>query len=231
MCIPGRRVAFADGHTWEYAVVMTPQPGRGARGDRGRARRRGGAAGALPRRTSRRRGRPSSPASPGPSSAAGPPRTGATRCTSPGRAGSGRFAVIDRLAGRHEADAYTMPVIGVREAWTFGGAPQGKAHPWVVDVLLPSGMEPGEGAGLVRREDRGVRAGAVRLRLGRGPAAGRGHRRSPSSTTAGSRPVGGGRLGRRGLDARRDQGRGRDADRKGARAGRHTGGRRSSSAR
>src|SRR5262252_2201109 len=27
MCIPGRRVAFADGRTWEYAVVLTPQPG------------------------------------------------------------------------------------------------------------------------------------------------------------------------------------------------------------
>jgi hypothetical protein len=52
------------------------------------------------------------------------------------------FAVIDRLASRHEADAYTMPVIGVREAWMFGGAPSlgGKAHPWVVDVLLPPGV-------------------------------------------------------------------------------------------
>src|SRR5437763_692210 len=27
VCIPGRRVAFADGRTWEKAVVLTPQPG------------------------------------------------------------------------------------------------------------------------------------------------------------------------------------------------------------
>jgi hypothetical protein len=33
-----------------------------------------------------------------------------------------------------------MPVVGVREAWMFGGAPMGKAHPWVVDILVPEGM-------------------------------------------------------------------------------------------
>src|SRR5262249_43922440 len=38
-----------------------------------------------------------------------------------------------------EPDAFTMPVLGVSEAWAFGGAPEGSTHPRVIDVLLPRG--------------------------------------------------------------------------------------------
>ena len=34
-----------------------------------------------------------------------------------------------------------MPVVGMREAFAFGGAPSGEAHPRVVDVLLPPGTD------------------------------------------------------------------------------------------
>jgi hypothetical protein len=50
------------------------------------------------------------------------------------------FSVVDRVArGKPAADAFTMPVLPVAEAWAFGGAPEGDAHPQVVDVLLPRG--------------------------------------------------------------------------------------------
>jgi hypothetical protein len=51
------------------------------------------------------------------------------------------FNVPDRILGRAEHDAFTMPVLGVREAWAFGGAPAGNVHPRVVDVLLPPGVD------------------------------------------------------------------------------------------
>jgi len=51
------------------------------------------------------------------------------------------FSLTNRLKGGAEADAYTMPVLGTREAWAFGGAPDGEAHPRVVDVILPAGVD------------------------------------------------------------------------------------------
>ena len=38
-------------------------------------------------------------------------------------------------------NAFTMPVLSVREAFAFGGAPEGNLHPRVVDVLLPPGVD------------------------------------------------------------------------------------------
>lgn len=139
-CIPGRRVAFADGHTWEYAVVLTPQPGPA----------RSVTEGVLGSEAARRVLFPQNLQTQGktiiarvPASFFGgrPTRDWGYSVHISGARWERTFAVIDRLAGRHEADAYTMPVIGVREAWMFGGAPQGKAHPWVVDVLLPAGVD------------------------------------------------------------------------------------------
>ncbi len=140
MCIPGRRVAFADGHTWEYAVVMTPQPGEA----------RAVTEGVLGAEAARRVLFPQNLQTQGKTIIARipwaffggrPTKDWGYSVHVSGARWERTFAVIDRLASRHEADAYTMPVIGVREAWMFGGAPQGKAHPWVVDVLLPSGMD------------------------------------------------------------------------------------------
>jgi hypothetical protein len=51
------------------------------------------------------------------------------------------FEAVDRLRGKQEANAFTMPVLSVRQAWAFGGAPMGSAHPRVVDVMLPPSVD------------------------------------------------------------------------------------------
>jgi hypothetical protein len=139
VCIPGRRVAFAGGRTWEVAVVLTPQPGparevtQGALGE--------GADRIYFPRDLHTRGRTVIARVPV-SFLGGPPRKdwGYSVQVS-GARWERSFTAVDRLVGRHEVDAYTMPVIGVREAWAFGGAPSGTAHPRVVDVLLPAGVD------------------------------------------------------------------------------------------
>ncbi|HVP60369.1 MAG TPA: glucodextranase DOMON-like domain-containing protein [Myxococcaceae bacterium] len=139
MCIPGRRVAFADGHTWEYAVVLTPQPGAARAVTEGvfgpEASRR-----VLFPQNLQTQGKTIIARIPWSFFGARPTKDWGWSVQISGARWERTFAVVDRLAGRHEADAYTMPVIGVREAWMFGGASQGKAHPWVVDVLLPPGV-------------------------------------------------------------------------------------------
>ena len=141
ICIPGRRVAFADGRTWEYAVVLTPQP----------AAARAVTESVFPGDAFRRVLFPTNLQTQGktiiariPWSFFGgrPTKEWGYSVHVSGARWERSFSVVDRLAGRHETDAYTMPVIGVREAWMFGGAPtsNGKAHPWVVDILVPAGM-------------------------------------------------------------------------------------------
>lgn len=139
MCIPGRRVAFADGQTWEYAVVMTPQPGPARAVTES-------ALGAVARHVLfpenlQSRGRTITARVPWTFFGGRPTKDWGYSVHVSGARWERSFAVIDRIAGRHEPDAYTMPVLGVRESWTFGGGPQGKAHPWVVDVLLPADVE------------------------------------------------------------------------------------------
>lgn len=144
MCIPGRRVAFADGRTWEYAVVLTPQPGAA----------RAITEGVFGSEASRRvlfptnlqtQGRTIIARLPWTFFGGRPTKEWGFSVHVSGARWERSFAVVDRLASRHEDDAYTMPVIGVREAWTFGGAKSnGKAHPFVVDVLLPPGESQAE---------------------------------------------------------------------------------------
>lgn len=139
MCIPGRRVAFADGQTWEYAVVLTPQPGPAravTEGVLGQVARRVVFADHL-----QTQGRTITARVPWTFFGGRPTKDWGYSVHVSGSRWERTFAVVNRIAGRHEPDAYTMPVLGVREAWTFGGAPQGKANPWVVDVLLPPGVE------------------------------------------------------------------------------------------
>jgi hypothetical protein len=51
------------------------------------------------------------------------------------------FTLAERVArGAPEPDAFTMAVLPLVEAWAFGGAPDGSAHPRVIDVLLPRGV-------------------------------------------------------------------------------------------
>jgi len=139
-CIPGRRVAFAGNRTWKAAVVVTPQPGpvrtvlQDALGaDAGRvtvaeqvqARGRtvvvrvpAAALGGLPR-----------------------PSWGYSVQVS-GARWERSYDGQDRVRETREPDAYTMPVTTVREAFAFGGAPAAsRAHPRVVDVLLPVGID------------------------------------------------------------------------------------------
>jgi carbohydrate-binding DOMON domain-containing protein len=141
MCIPGRRVAFADGQTWEYAVVLTPQPGPAravTEGMLGEAAKR-----VLFATSLQTQGRTIIARIPKSFFNGSSPKGWGYSVHISGARWERSFSVVDRLAGRHESDAYTMPVIGVREAWAFGGAPEpyGKAHPFVVDVLLPPGVE------------------------------------------------------------------------------------------
>jgi hypothetical protein len=139
-CIPGRRVAFAHGRTWEAAVVLTPQPGpaedvtRAALGEAGRR--------VFFPRDLQTQGRTVIARVPV-AALGGPPRSswGYSVHVS-GARWERSFAAAARVAGsRPEPDAFTMPVIPIREAWAFGGAPAGEAHPRVVDVLLPRGAD------------------------------------------------------------------------------------------
>lgn len=140
-CIPGRRVAFADGRTWEAAVVLTPQPGLARSVTRealGRAADRVVFAEGLTVR-----GRTLTARVPA-ALLGGPPRPdwGYSVHVS-GARWEPSYAVTSRLRGAHEPDAFTMPVLTTPEAFAFGGAPVGEAHPRVVDVLLPAGVDQG----------------------------------------------------------------------------------------
>ena len=138
-CIPGRRVAFANGRRWEAAVVLTPQPAAARAAVKE-------ALGAIARRVLfpdrvEVRGRTLVVRVPA-AALGGTPRKGwGWSVHVSGARWERSYALSDRLRGRREADAFTMPVLGVREAWAFGGAPAGEAHPRVVDVLLPPGAD------------------------------------------------------------------------------------------
>ena len=137
VCIPGRRVAFADGRTWKSAVVLTPQPGPA----------RGIAADALAKAAShvvfpdglQIRGR--TVIARVPAMALGGPlrKEWGYSVHVSGADWDRSFGVTDRVRGTREANAFTMPVLPVPERWAFGGAPEGSAHPRVLDVLLPAG--------------------------------------------------------------------------------------------
>jgi carbohydrate-binding DOMON domain-containing protein len=138
-CIPGRRVAFAGGRTWESAVVFTPQPGAA------RAITQEALGGAADRVIFvdglQVRGRTVIARVPA-ALLGGPPRpTWGYSLHLSGAAWERTFALTSRLRGTRQADAFTMPVLTTPEAWAFGGGAMGEAHPRVVDVLLPQGAD------------------------------------------------------------------------------------------
>lgn len=138
-CIPGRRVAFADGRTWKAAVVLTPQPAaaRAATGE---------ALGAVAERVIfvervLARGRTLQARIPA-AALGGTPRPEWGWAVMVSGAAWGRsFALQASLTGKGEPDAFTLPVLEVPERWAFGGAPPGDLHPRVLDVLLPAGAD------------------------------------------------------------------------------------------
>jgi hypothetical protein len=137
--IPGRRVKLGGGRTWEHAIVMTPQPGaaraviEGAMGDAARR--------VLVVNRVQTRGRTLVVKIPAAALGGPPQKTWGWSVHVSGAKWERSFALTNRLRSTQEDDAFTMPVRPVREAWAFGGAPPGDAHPRVIDVLLPKGAD------------------------------------------------------------------------------------------
>jgi hypothetical protein len=139
-CIPGRRVAFEEGRTWKAAVVLTPQPGP-ARGVTSDAMDKSAAAHVLFPQDLVTSGR-TVIARVRSAVFGGPPLPQwAYSVQVSGAQWERSFTVTDRLRGTREPNAFTMPVLPISELWAFGGAPEGRLHPRVVDVLLPPGMD------------------------------------------------------------------------------------------
>ena len=63
---------------------------------------------------------------------------------SSGSAWEGNLTVVNRLTGTASADALTMPVSTTAERWEFGGAPLGRFHPQVIDIIVPNGVSQRE---------------------------------------------------------------------------------------
>jgi carbohydrate-binding DOMON domain-containing protein len=138
VCVPGRRVRFTEGRTWKVAVVLTPQPGpaRGVTED---------ALGEVAKhvlfpKNLQAHGRTVTARVPV-SAFGGPPnKSWGYSVHVSGARWERSFSVADRVfRDKPQPDAFTMPVVGVAEAWAFGGAPDGAGYPFVVDVLLPRG--------------------------------------------------------------------------------------------
>ena len=137
--IPGRRIAFADGRTWKRAVVLTPQPGL-ARGMLEAAFGRD-AAHVLFVEGLHSRGRTVIARVPVLALGGVPKRSWGWSVQVSGARWDRSFSIVDRVRGTREADCLTLPVLTLPDSWAFGGAPAGEAHPRVVDVLLPPGID------------------------------------------------------------------------------------------
>ena len=138
-CVPGRRVAFEAGRTWKRAVILTPQPGlaRAVTADAlpGPARSM-----LFPERL-QLRGRTLIARIPADELGGLPTAAWGYSVHVSGATWERSLKVIDRLTGRLEADAFTMPILSLREAFAFGGAPESDAFPRVIDVLLAPGQD------------------------------------------------------------------------------------------
>lgn len=138
-CIPGRRIGFANGRTWKAAIVLSPRPG--AARDVVEASMGPAASRVLVARQITSRGRTLVARVPV-AFLGGPPREDwGWSVQVSGARWERTYQVVDRIRGTREQDALTMDVATTREAWAFGGAPSGSAHPRVVDVLLPPGVD------------------------------------------------------------------------------------------
>jgi hypothetical protein len=141
--IPGRRVRFEEGRTWKAAVILTPQP----------VPARAITAAVFGEDAMRHvvfsesldvRGRVVTVRVPDWYFGGPPRREWAYSVHVSGATWERSFSALDLIRSGKEANAFTMPVVGMREAWAFGGAPSGEAHPRVVDVLLLPGTDQKE---------------------------------------------------------------------------------------
>ena len=139
-CIPGRRVAFADGRTWEAAVVLTPQPGPARAVVEGVLGQAAAAHVILPQGI-QARGRTLTARVPALLLGGMPRPDWGYSVQVSGARWERSFAVVDRVRGNLQANAFTMDVQRIPDTWAFGGAPEGDAHPRVIDVLLPPGVD------------------------------------------------------------------------------------------
>jgi hypothetical protein len=139
-CIPGRRVAFAGGRTWETAIVLTPQPG---------PTRAALEAVLGPQVASHvvvpdvvdARARTVSVRVPVLALGSRPTRSWGYSVQLSGARWERTFQVVDRIRGSLDANAFTMEVAPVPDTWIFGGGPEGSQHPRLLDVILPPGVE------------------------------------------------------------------------------------------
>ena len=139
-CIPGRRVTFADGRTWKAAVVLTPQPVP-ARDITAKALGVEAASKITFAEGLVVHGRTVSARVPAYAVGGEPQRTWGYSVHVSGASWERSFSALELIKGGAELNAFTMPVVGMRTAWAFGGAPWGEAHPRVIDVLLPPGAD------------------------------------------------------------------------------------------
>ncbi len=138
-CVPGRRVAFEAGRTWKRAVILTPQPGL-ARAVTADALPVAARSMLFPERV-QLRGRTLIARVPADELGGLPTAAWGYSVHVSGATWERSLKVIDRLTGRLEADAFTMPILSLREAFAFGGAPESDAFPRVIDVLLAPGQD------------------------------------------------------------------------------------------
>lgn len=137
--LPGRRIRFADGRTWKRAVVLTPQPGptRSVVEEALHA----GAAHVFFAEALQQRGRTLIVRVPVLALGGVPRRDWGYSVQVSGARWDRSFGLADRISGTRALDAFTLPVVSVPEPYAFGGAPEGNAHPRVLDVLLPPGVD------------------------------------------------------------------------------------------
>jgi hypothetical protein len=138
-CIPGRRVAFADGRGWKRAIVLSPQPSATASVVES-ALKSNASAVAFPGPLTNR-GKTVIARVPIAFFGAKPTKDWGWSVQLSGAAWERNFSVANRLTGTAQPDALTMPVSTTAERWEFGGAPLGRFHPQVIDVIVPPGLD------------------------------------------------------------------------------------------
>lgn len=134
--IPGRRVSFAPENAWDHAIILTPEPYkiRALLEDWGPP----GTQVSVPADV--RHEGPTAIARIPLDRLGGPPEPHwGYAITVSGAAWQGTFAVVDRIADRHQLDAYTLPVHTVAENEAFGGGEIGGSHTQVIDIFTPPG--------------------------------------------------------------------------------------------